>query len=311
MLRFFPGVGDELLFERVLRRSGFVFVVHAEPAGPGFEGQFEGGQLVGRIVTGGVLGRSVVFLQFNGLVGTAFARDGGVEGAFEKLDAFGEDFDDREAVVVRRAEHHLDHVVDLRGMGASDEGGAAVDERAHRIDGLVEGAPGVGLGFEAERRGGRCLLFRQAVNGVIHDDVGHAWIFAGGVDEVVAADGEAVAVSAEDEDMQIVAAETDASGKGERAAVDVMAAVGVDEIREARRTTDAGERDDFFLRVIEFLEDLVEGGEDGEVAAAGAPRRVVGGEGFLGERRTRCVGAGGVKDGGGHGRNKSSVRGYE
>src|SRR5688572_9314100 len=106
---------------------------------------------------------------------------------------------------------------------------------------------------------------------------------------MVATDGEAVAIAAEYEHMQVVAAERDAGGKRQGAAVDVVTAVRVDEIGEARRAADAGEGHDFFLRIVELLEDLVEGGQHGEVAAAGTPRRVVGEEDLLGERGTGAV----------------------
>ncbi len=72
-------------------------------------------------------------------------------------------------------------------------------------------------------------------------------------------------------------------GERDGAAVNEMRAVAVDEIREARGTADAGEGDDLLVLELAFLEDLVIGGEHGEVAAAGTPGRVVGGEGFLGE----------------------------
>ena len=70
---------------------------------------------------------------------------------------------------------------------------------------------------------------------------------------------------------------------GTRAAVNEVGAVAVDEIGKARGAADAGEGDDFLVLDLAFLEDFVIGGEDGEVAAAGTPRRVIGGDGFLGE----------------------------
>jgi len=74
--------------------------------------------------------------------------------------------------------------------------------------------------------------------------------------------------------------------------VDQVAAVGVDEIREARRAADAGKGHDLLLRIVQFFEDLVERGEHGEVAAAGAPRGMVGDEDFFGERSARGCGRG-------------------
>ncbi len=100
---------------------------------------------------------------------------------------------------------------------------------------------------------------------------------------MVAADGEAIAVAAEEEDVQVGPGQADAGGERDGAAVNEMRAVAVDEIREARGTTDPGEGDDLLVIELPFLDDFVIGGEDGEVAAAGTPRRVVGGDGFLGD----------------------------
>ena len=51
---------------------------------------------------------------------------------------------------------------------------------------------------------------------------------------MVAADGEAVAVAAEQEDVQIGPGEADAGGERDGAAVNEMRAVAVDEIGKAR-----------------------------------------------------------------------------
>ncbi len=61
--------------------------------------------------------------------------------------------------------------------------------------------------------------------------------------------------------------------------------------------------DDLFVIELAFLEDFVIAGEDGEVATAGTPGGVIGGDGFFGEflswrfgervrwRGSQCVGA--------------------
>ena len=62
-----------------------------------------------------------------------------------------------------------------------------------------------------------------------------------------------------------------------------MNAVTIDEVREARRAANASDTDDLFMGILEFFQDLVEGGEDGKVSTARAPRWVVSGENFLGQ----------------------------
>ena len=83
--------------------------------------------------------------------------------------------------------------------------------------------------------------------------------------------------------------------------MNVVSAMRVDEIGEARRAADPGEGDDFFLRIVQLFENFIKRSEDGEITASGAPRRMVRGENFLGERRARSVDDGRRKDGGGHG----------
>ena len=183
--------------------------------------------------------------------------------------------------------HHLHHMVHLRGMAAGDEGGTAINQRAHRIDRLIVGAPRIGLGFEADGRSGGGLLLGQTINRIVHDDIRHARIFTRRVDEVITADGEAIAVTAKHKNMQIIAAEADTGGKRQGAAVNIVTAVRVDEVGEAGGAADAGKRDDFFLRVIKFLENFIKRGEHGEIAAAGAPRGVVGDKDFFSQGRAK------------------------
>ena len=140
----------------------------------------------------------------------------GVEGAGVKFDALAQAFDDGEALVIHGALDHLDHVIDLGGVGARDEGGAGADELFHRVDRLVDRAGRVGLGFETDGRRGRGLLLRQAIDEVVHDEVGHVDVLARAVIEMIAADGEAVAVAAEEKDVQVGPGQADAAGEAAR-----------------------------------------------------------------------------------------------
>ena len=127
----------------------------------------------------------------------------GVKRAFVKFHAFAQTFDEAEAVVVHRGLHHRQHVIGIRGRGARDERGAGGDGLFQRVDGIIHRAPLVGLALESERRRGRGLFFRQAINPVVHDHIGQLDVFARGVGEMVAADGKRVAVAAENKHVQI------------------------------------------------------------------------------------------------------------
>ncbi len=110
----------------------------------------------------------------------------------------------------------------------------AADEFFHRIDRLVDRAGRVGLALETDRRRRRGLLFRQAIDEVVHDEVSHVDVLARAVIEMVAADGETVAVAAEEKDVQVGPGQADAGGERDGAAVNEMRAVAVDEIGKAR-----------------------------------------------------------------------------
>ena len=181
-------------------------------------------------------------------------------------------------------------MIRIRGRGARDERGAGGDGLLHRVDGIIHRAPLVGLALETERRRGRGLLFRQAINPVVHDAIGHLDVLARGVVEMIAADGKRVAVAAEHEHVQVRPRQRNAAGKRQRAAVDVMHAVRLHEIREPAGAADAGDGRDFLVPDLALLDELEIKREHGEIAAAGAPRRMIGGD-FL-FRQALALGAG-------------------
>ena len=258
-------------------------------------GQLIRGELVGDVVAEFVLRSVVVFFLVDQREGAAFARVRGVEGAREKFDAFTQAFDDAEALVVHGALDHLDHVVDLGGVRPGDEARPGADELFHRVHRLVDRAGRVGLRFETDGRRGRGLLLGQAIDEVVHDEVDQVDVLARAVIEMVAADGEAVAVAAEEKDVQVGPGQADAGRERDGAAVNEMRAVAVHEIREARGTTDPGEGDDLLVIELPFLEDFVIGSEHREVAAARTPGGVIGRYGLFcellaGEIQHSCSG---------------------
>jgi hypothetical protein len=70
---------------------------------------------------------------------------------------------------------------------------------------------------------------------------------------------------------------------GRRAAVNVMRAVRLHEIREAAGAADARDGRDFFVPDFAFFNQLEIEREHGKIAAAGTPCRMVGGDFFFGQ----------------------------
>src|SRR5205814_5293085 len=104
----------------------------------------------------------------------------------------------------------------------------------HRIDRHVDRAGWIGFALETNGRRGRGLLFGQAIDEVVHDEVDEVDVLARAVIEMVAADGETVAVAAEQKDVQVRPGQTDPAGERDGAAMNEVRAVPVDEIRKAR-----------------------------------------------------------------------------
>ena len=177
--------------------------------------------------------------------------------------------------------------------------GARRNRLLHRVDRVVHRAPDVGLALEAERGRGRGLLLGQAIDPVVHRHAGQLDVLARGVGEMIAADGEEVAVAAKHKHVQVGPRKRDAAGEGQRAAMDIVRAVGLHEIREAARTADAGDGGELLLPQLALLDHLEVKRQHGEIAAAGTPGRMVGGDFLLGQRlavsggrRSGCLGDG-------------------
>ena len=224
---------NPLFLQRILRRT-IGFVKHSEYAGERKRGEFIRGDLVGDVVTEFVLGCAVPFLFLDHFEAAALLRIGRIEYVGKKFDAFSQTFDDAEALVIECALDQLDHVSHVRGVRARDERRAAGDQFFHRVDRLIDRAGGIGFRFESDRRGRRGLFLRQPIDEVVHDEISHVDVFAGAVIEMVAADRESVAVAAEQEHVEIGPGETDAARERDRAAVNEVRAMAVDEIWKTR-----------------------------------------------------------------------------
>src|SRR5215472_16832222 len=136
--------------------------------------------------------------------------------------------------MIERALDQLHHVSHVRGVCTRDECGPSGDQFLHRIYWLIDRAGGISFALKPDGGRGRSLFLRQAVDEVVHDEIGHVDVHARAVIEMVAADGESVAVAAEKEYVEVGPGEADATGEWYRAAVNKMCPMAVDEIREAR-----------------------------------------------------------------------------
>jgi len=72
-----------------------------------------------------------------------------------------------------------------------------------------------------------------------------------------------------------------ATGERQGAAMDIVGAVGLNKVWKATRATDPGDRGNFFMLQFALFDELEIKREHGEIAAAGAPGRVVRNELFF------------------------------
>ncbi|MDB6130526.1 MAG: hypothetical protein JWM04_1633, partial [Verrucomicrobiales bacterium] len=133
------------------------------------------------------------------------------------------------------------------------------------------------------RRSGRSLFFGQSVDEIIHDDISHLDVFTRSVVDMVATDGEGIAITAEDENMQVRTAEGNAAGEWQGATVNVVGAMSLHEIRESAGTANAGYSGDIFMPDLALFNQLKVEGKHTEIAATGAPGGVIGGDFLFGK----------------------------
>src|ERR1700730_18194239 len=102
--------------------------------------------------------------------------------------------------------------------------------KSHRsgIDGPFDAAEGCTLRLHADTTGRRDLAGSQPVDLVVHCDIEQIHIAPQGVNEMIAANAETVAVAAGNHDDEVMIGELDARCNGQGAAVQRMHAIGID-----------------------------------------------------------------------------------
>src|SRR5438876_1223388 len=130
----------------------------------------------------------------SGQVMVSLPRNEGVEGAVVEDVAVLVDLDEGGPLVPGRALERLGEVLRVGVDRAGDEGALGGEGNAQRVNRLLRGAEGARLRLLAELAGRRVLPLRQAVDPVVEQQDLDVEVAAHGVDQVVAADAQAVAV---------------------------------------------------------------------------------------------------------------------
>ena len=182
-----------------------------------------------------------------------------------------EHLDEGGALVLMGPPEGLEHVGPVHVVGASDEARLGADGQRQRVERMVEAPEGRGLGDLPQLARGRVLPLGEPVDLVVEEQDRDVDVAAQGMDEVVAADRQRVAVTGDDPHVQVGASHGQARGDGRRAPVDRVHPVGVHVVREAGCAADARHEGHVLAANAELGHEQLDGGEDRVVAAARAP----------------------------------------
>ncbi len=250
--------------------------------------RFEAAQADGLVAVLAVEERLAVLEQQAGVVAHRFVRNG-IVGAVVEDDAVLEYLDEGRALMLGGALEHAGHVGEVAVHRAGDEGGAGAQRQGDRAEGSVDAALRCGLGLHAQLGGRRILALGEAVDAVVEQDDLQADVAPHGVDEMVTADGQGIAIAGHHPHRQLGPRQLQAAGNSRRASVDAVHAVGFHVVRKPAGAADAGDEGEVLARNTEGGHQLLHLRQHGVVAAAGAPAHVlVRLEVLLGQRR-HCV----------------------
>jgi len=182
-----------------------------------------------------------------------------------------EDFDEGGAFVLGGLLESVFEVALEDVHGARDESGFGADGERNRIEGAIERTEWGGLRLFVEFGRRRILTFCEAVDAVVEEQNFQADVAAEHVNGVVAADGESVTVAGGDPDFEVGANYFETGGDRRCAAVNRVETERIHVIRETGRAADAGDDYEILTLDAEFRKNGLDGGQNGVVAAAGAP----------------------------------------
>ena len=180
-------------------------------------------------------------------------------------------FDDGEAFVLDGFDDEFVYLVGVEGCASCYECCSGSDGEFGDVEGGVGVAVGGGGCFGACWGAGGELPAGHAVDVVVHDDVGHVDVASTGVDEVVAADGGAVAVAADEDDVHFRFGHFYAGGKGGGSSVGGVQGAAVHVAGYSGCAADAGYDGGVVFFKMEGVHGADEPFHDDAVAAAGAP----------------------------------------
>ena len=156
-------------------------------------------------------------------------------------------------------------------MRPGHEGGLGAQGEGHRVVRVVQRAERCRLGDLARLRSRRILALGEPVNLVIEENDREIHVAPEGVEQVVAADGQGVAVAGDYPYMQVWPAHRDTGRDRRGPPVNGMDAVSVHIIGKTGTAPNARYEHGVFPAGSQLWHEHLHGHQDGEVPTAGAP----------------------------------------
>jgi hypothetical protein len=119
------------------------------------------------------------------------------------------------------------------------------------------------------------LALGQAVDPVVEEQDFDIEVPANGMEKMIAADAQPVAVTGDDPDGQIGTGDLDPGGKGRRTPVNAVETVGVQVVGKPAGTADPGDKHELLPGDAQGGQDLLDLGENAVIAASRAPANVL------------------------------------
>src|SRR5438046_2543334 len=185
--------------------------------------------------------------------------------------ARAEDVQEREARMLDALLDQLGQMLLLAAETARNERRSGCQGQRNGIDRRFDVAERHAFRFHADAAGWRGLARGQTVDLVIDDDVEQVHVAAHRMDKMVAADPEAVAVTACYQNGQLVIGKLQAGGHRQGAAVQRVHSVGIHVPREVRRASDTADGDHVVGRYPQLNQRLLYRLQPAHIAATRTP----------------------------------------
>ena len=221
------------------------------------------------LVTVLAVNHGFAFLEEDAAVLTERGIGDGLVDAVGKDDAVGQHLHHRSALVAGGGNHALDRVGNVGIDGTGKEIAAGTETELSGAEGVLDRSPGRRLGDESAVGGGGVLTFGEAVDFVVEEDDVEVDVAAHRVDEVVAADSEAVAVAGDVPDGEVGTCGLESGGNGEAATMNGVHAIGLQIVGHTAGASDAGDNGGLPGSHTEFGHRFLHGGGNGVVTASG------------------------------------------